>query len=209
MRDLNSNSVTGRPQGTSRSTRDAAGSLSKLLDGAQQSFSEHGYHAATVHDICARANVGIGTFYAHFDDKSQLLKRLMSERAVTLSRLLHAADFVDAATLSQKLRHIVDEPVAAGMWRAWHEAVLVEPSLGGFHTEWQNTTLAALTEHILEARRTGKTQDHLVDPQAAAWAVMSLSREFAIHDREYRPDREALAQLLMALVLGVSAGSRP
>ena len=209
MRDLNSNSVTSRSQGTTRSTRDTAGSLSKLLDGAQQTFAEHGYNAATVHEICARANVGIGTFYAHFDDKSQLLKKLVSERAVTLSRQLSAADFVDAATLARTLRHVVDEPASAGMWRAWHEAVLVQPDLVDFHAQMQNTTLAALTELVGEARRMSKTRHHLVEPEVAAWAIMSLSREFTIHDREYRPEVDALAQLLLAVLFGVSVTSRP
>jgi AcrR family transcriptional regulator len=181
------------------------------LDGAQEAFCERGYHAATVHDICARAGVGIGTFYAHFDDKGQLLKQLMTDRAITLPRLLKAADFADAATLSQKLYEAVDEPVAAGMWRAWHEATLVQDDIAQFHIQWRGKSLKELATLIEEARRANITRgrQHLVDPSIAAWAVMSLAREFTIHDREYRPDVNALASLLQTVVFGVANGSRP
>jgi AcrR family transcriptional regulator len=201
--------VTPRSPAPSKAGRDGAGSLSRLLDGAQQVFAERGYNAATVHDICARASVGIGTFYAHFDDKTQLLKQLMSERAVTLPRQLKASDFTDSATLAQRLVDAVGEPVAVGMWRAWHEAVLGQSELVGFQRDWKSTALAEMTELIREARRTGKTRRDMVDPGVAAWAVMSLAREFAIHDREYRPDMEGLAKLMLTLVLGAAADSRP
>lgn len=43
--------------------RERGDGFRRLLNGAEATFSERGYHAATIHDICARAGVGIGTFY--------------------------------------------------------------------------------------------------------------------------------------------------
>src|SRR6266542_5467464 len=46
----------------------------QLLQGALMSLiQEKGYEALTVQDILDRANAGRATFYAHFDDKEDLL----------------------------------------------------------------------------------------------------------------------------------------
>ena len=107
-----------------RTPRDPARSLARLIDGATYTFVERGYNAATIHDICARAKVGIGTFYAHFDHKRELLQQVVVERGVVLSRLLTPDDLLERKRLASALRKAVEDPASAGLWRAWHEAVL-------------------------------------------------------------------------------------
>src|SRR5438477_4127047 len=84
--------------------------LERLIDGAQATFAERGYHAANIHEICARADVGIGTFYAHFDHKRELLQQVVVERGVLLSRVLVADDLLDRKRLVAALRKAVDDP---------------------------------------------------------------------------------------------------
>lgn len=52
----------------------------KLVDASMKLMSERGYHAATIRDICKRAEVSPGTFYTYFESKLDIL-RDMFERA--------------------------------------------------------------------------------------------------------------------------------
>jgi AcrR family transcriptional regulator len=44
-----------------------------LLNALNELILEKGYEKVTVQDVIDRANVGRSTFYAHFEDKDQLL----------------------------------------------------------------------------------------------------------------------------------------
>jgi AcrR family transcriptional regulator len=183
--------------------RDATESVDRLLDGAQATFIERGYHAASVHDICSRANVGIGTFYAHFDHKRELLQKLVVDRAPLLSRLLTADDLLDRARLVKQLRRALDEPVSAGMWRAWHEAVAEEADLARFHSEWFAESHGELTAIVVEARKRSKRKGRRVSAPVAAWITMTLARELGIGERSRAPAIAELAQVIQEFVLGV------
>jgi len=113
MPNLNSRSVRSTVRRRPTHGREAGGSLERLLAGARSTFAERGYRAANIHEICARSNVGIGTFYAHFDHKRQLLQRVFIERGVLLSRLVTPADLLDHDRLVACLRSASDDPVAA------------------------------------------------------------------------------------------------
>src|SRR5438309_3282797 len=95
MPNPNSPSATVPERRRADRRRDTTGSLDRLLDGAQATFAERGYHLANIHEICARADVGIGTFYAHFGHKNQLLEHLVVERGVSLPQVLTDDDFKD------------------------------------------------------------------------------------------------------------------
>src|SRR5689334_8627333 len=55
---------------------------------------EHGYDGVTIEDITERADVARATFYAHFDDKEQLLTTLFEEITTELSERLTRVDHV-------------------------------------------------------------------------------------------------------------------
>jgi AcrR family transcriptional regulator len=179
--------------------RDPADSLARLLDGAQAIFAERGYHAANVHEICARSNVGIGTFYAHFDHKRDLLQRVFVERVL---RSPTADDLLDHVRLIAALEHAADDPKVAGLLRAWYEAVLDEPDLARFHADWRPSFLNELAATIAEARKRAPSDGPRHDPAVVAWTMATLSREMAIHDRRGLPDLDTLARLLEELMFG-------
>lgn len=202
MPNLNSPSARGPDRRKTVRRRDAATSLDRLLDGAQSTFAERGYHQASIHEICARANVGIGTFYSHFDSKDRLLEHLMVERAVTLPQLLTAEDLTDAPTLTARLRDTLDDPVASGLWRAWHDAVADDPRLARAHAKWRGTALKQLTAIVVKARRTKPPKASRADASVVAWTMMLFARELAIRDREGAPSIEAVARMIHELVFG-------
>src|SRR5438552_5970070 len=188
MPNLNSRSVRSTVRRRPTHGREAGGSLERLLAGARSTFAERGYRAANIHEICARSNVGIGTFYAHFDHKRQLLQRVFVERAVLLSRLVTPGDLLDHDRLVACLRSANDDPIAAGLLRAWYEAVLEEPQIARFHAEWRPATLDTLAATIAEAQQLAPVTGPRIDPSMIAWAIATLSRELAIHDRSRAPD---------------------
>ena len=202
MPNLNSRSVRSTVRRRPTHGREAGGSLERLLAGARSTFAERGYRAANIHEICARSNVGIGTFYAHFDHKRQLLQRVFVERAVLLSRLVTPGDLLDHDRLVACLRSANDDPIAAGLLRAWYEAVLEEPQIARFHAEWRPATLDTLAATIAEAQQLAPVTGPRIDPSMIAWAIATLSRELAIHDRSGAPDTDALARFFETLVLG-------
>jgi AcrR family transcriptional regulator len=202
MPNLNSPSGRGADRRKTIRRRNTSSSLDRLLDGAQAIFAERGYHQANIHEICARANVGIGTFYSHFDSKSRMLEHLMVERAVTLPQLLSAEDLSEVPTLASRLRGLLDDPVASGLWRAWHDAVAEDPELARSHAKWRATALKQLTAIVVKARRAKPTKTSRVDASVVAWTMMLFARELSIRDREGAPSIDVVARMIHELVFG-------
>ncbi len=59
----------------------------KILSSARQVFARKGYHKAVVEEIAQQADVGKGTVYRHFGNKSELFSTLIREitRSMALS----------------------------------------------------------------------------------------------------------------------------
>jgi AcrR family transcriptional regulator len=75
------------PYRTTDRTRDKKDAKrTSMMQAAVQVFAEKGYHAATVRDIVAAADVAIGTFYFYFPDKETLFVYLYEETADFLLR---------------------------------------------------------------------------------------------------------------------------
>jgi AcrR family transcriptional regulator len=71
--------MTERSTGETRPLRkDAARNRARLIAAARAVFAERGLDA-TLDDIAARAGVGTGTAYRHFDDKYELAAELLGE----------------------------------------------------------------------------------------------------------------------------------
>lgn len=201
MTNLNTGAITTPERPVA--VRQRGTSFRRLIDGAEAIFAERGYNAATIHDICARAGVGIGTFYAHFGRKSELLRQVMVVRAQVLSRILTTTDLGDAELLAAGLHKTVDDPRSVGLWRAWHDAVLQEDDLARFHTEWRRAVRDELTSMVEQARAAKPTRGRQMDARFVAWTMMTLARELAIHDRTGgAADVETAAELIAQLVCG-------
>ena len=70
-------------QTTSRIERRKARTVGAILEAAEHEFVEHGYHRTRVEDISERADVAVGSIYAHFDSKLGLYLAVV-DRALTL-----------------------------------------------------------------------------------------------------------------------------
>lgn len=185
--------------------RDVTASLERLLDGAQATFAARGYHLASVHEICARANVGIGTFYSKFDSKNELLRHLMGERTVPLLHSISPTDLCDVAMLETRLRVALDDPLWTGLWRAWLEGAAEDRGLAEAELDWRRTRVAEITALIVAARGRKPRGGSRLEASAAAWTVLACMRAFVLEDRADTPDVSALARVIHALAFGTTA----
>lgn len=70
--------------------KDAARNRQRILDAAKELFAERGL-GVTLHDIAARAGVGVGTIYRHFPEKTPLIDAVFEEHLAELTALFEQA----------------------------------------------------------------------------------------------------------------------
>lgn len=63
----------------------------KIMEAAIKLFSNRGYNAASVDDICAEAGISKGAFYHHFKSKQELFLALLESWLQTIDHAIEAA----------------------------------------------------------------------------------------------------------------------
>lgn len=120
----------------------------QLLSAGLALFGERGYEATAIDAVAQRAEVAVGSFYQHFRNKRQLLLWLMDQ-------LLQALEQLDlrpkgAATVRAGLRDLLQSAFTrdlayAGAYRAWREAILLDPGLAVKQEQIERWTRARVT----------------------------------------------------------------
>lgn len=80
--------INSGPSGHKKERADAARNRAKVLQAAERLFAEKGMTAVTMDDVAAQAQVGKGTLYRRFGDKSGLAAALLDEREAELQQRL-------------------------------------------------------------------------------------------------------------------------
>lgn len=62
--------------------------MNKLLDAAEELFTNNGFHGTSISDICKKADTAVGTFYIYFDSKTDVYRFLMWKYQKRLKTLL-------------------------------------------------------------------------------------------------------------------------
>jgi AcrR family transcriptional regulator len=164
--------------------------LARLLAAGAEVFERDGYARARVEAICEGAEVSVGTFYDHFDNKSELLLRLAQEaheelRLPSAHELRALEEGVEALTTP-----------AAPLTRTWLEAIRVEPALMTEHVKMRQSTLSKVVRWVGESRLRRGVRGSLSD-QIAARVVLTLLKEAALAD--YDPLAERVRELTAAI----------
>lgn len=120
----------------------------RLLAAGLALFGERGYEATSIDAIALRAGVAVGSFYQHFRTKRQLLLCLMDQ-------LLEGLEKLDlrpkgAASIRLALRDLLQgaftrDVAYAGAYRAWREAILLDPTLVSKQEQIESWTRARVT----------------------------------------------------------------
>ncbi len=127
---------------------DAMETRSRLLEAAGEIFAEKGYQAATVREICARADANLAAVNYHFGDKEKLYAAAVrhAHQSGTPERF---SERMPGMAPETRLRHIVRmmlERIIDAQRPAWHSRLMArelgEPTQAG----------SALVESYIRAR---------------------------------------------------------
>ncbi len=87
-----------QPVPATRFARRRRETRSRLLAAACELFAERGLHDTAISDIAARADVGLGTVYLHFQNKDELLAAIVDDDITALlGRIQDATAGLDGA----------------------------------------------------------------------------------------------------------------
>lgn len=185
-----------------RSGRRKAVTRQRLLEAAADVYAGAGVHGATVGAITERADVGLGTFYLHFEDKEAI--------AVAVGQELLARIAAAARDAAEDARH--DDPMSS--FRAATRAVCRVAEREGallhalFRWHGGSARTGALrqvfVDNLAASLERAMAEGHLreEDPRLAAHAVLGLYAESILHwASSGRSDWEALADFLERFTL--------
>ncbi len=109
----------------------------EILDAATKVFSQKGFHAATLDEIAAEADVSKGSLYIHFESKEAMIDGLSQlwqqtddevfEAAEAMPRAIDGIAYVTKATIRRSARPDFSDSIRLGMF-VWAE-VLINPAV--------------------------------------------------------------------------------
>lgn len=148
---------------------------SDLLQASVQVFAQKGYHAATVRDVVAAANVAIGTFYFYFPDKETLFIHLYEETADFLIQAIQQG-LANRSHLPQQIHNGVTTYVNLALYQPAMIHLLLVGGVGAVPaltvkrnlfrdkliTIWQRPLDNALAQQFIPSQNTRRTAAGLV-----------------------------------------------
>jgi AcrR family transcriptional regulator len=176
-------------------TPKSAGTRRRLLDLAARLFVDRGYHAVSMRDIAAAADVTKGAVYGHFRSKGQLLVEVIRWK---IAERDGSMDFVEAEA----------NPLYG---------VAMMHDVGGRETRLLEVDAAAAARHDPEVaaglaslylERHARIRDamsELADPDTAAWVLAALSAGIGMKEATGlpMPDAQRLSTTVWAAVHGL------
>lgn len=154
--------------------------LDAALDGAVQVFREHGYHAASLADLCAAMRLASGSIYKAFRDKRAVF--LAAFDRYTARRTAHVQQATEAEALGRnKLRAMLNCYVEASLGDEGRRGCLVvasaaelstyDPDMAGMVGAALQRVETRLRDLILLGQADGSISSS-VDAEAAARAFL-------------------------------------
>ncbi|MFW6136079.1 MAG: TetR/AcrR family transcriptional regulator [Chloroflexota bacterium] len=153
---------------------------SRLLAAAAEQFTQTGYHATSVKDICTVAGVSKGAFYHHFPSKQAAFLALFDEWMEELQASLATMN-VPGETVAQRLEgygsvmrrvYEVAEGQLPMFLEFWHQATK-DPEVWRATIEPYRRFRELFTEVVGEGIAEGSIRP--VDPHLAAHVLVSLA----------------------------------
>jgi AcrR family transcriptional regulator len=147
----------------------------RIIDAAEALFSQQGYAATSIKQICRSAGVSIGSFYHHFEDKAAVTTALLDRANERFAATLAGIDIGRPHTIESTVTGLIEGPGAA-VYRALREAAEVEPRIAEVAGLYRTTVHGRLTA-ALKAARTHADAEYALDAQSLAWTLLALMRE--------------------------------
>ena len=169
-----------------------------LLEAALSRFAASGYDATTVEDVARDAGIAAGGFYTHFRSKRQVLLILLDRLLTELEPFPSSVPDDEVAALFACIRRRFTRTWRyAGVYRAWREAALRDPTL----TEVQSSIEAWATMRSAAALNVvSKTPGARRDVDVPTLSYM-LSAIFLRLLESNSGDRAALADTVVTMLV--------
>jgi AcrR family transcriptional regulator len=161
----------------------------QLIDAAVALFSERGYAATRIRDICDRAGVAKGLFYWYFPTKLDLFAELVRTMRRRLRRAQAAAMDPDADALTRLRQGTVASVVFMAEHAEYFALVDVEradPNIADTLRAGSQVYLDDVTALLREAQRDGDVID--TDPHVLALGVLGAVSSYSNAWRAGRVD---------------------
>jgi AcrR family transcriptional regulator len=151
----------------------------KLLDAAEQVFSDLGYVDASIVKLTEAAGVGQGTFYLYFDSKRAIFDELVRDLNQRVRHAMKDASSQGETRLESELlgfqayfRFVADHPA---LYRIIRQAEFVSPEMLHHHYE-------RLSEGYIAALRVASDRGEIaeIDPEVTAWGLMGVGELIAL-----------------------------
>jgi AcrR family transcriptional regulator len=191
----------GRPQeGVSRTERRRARTRASLLGAAQRLMQRQGVEATSVAQITEAADVGLGTFYLHFESKVEMLAAVVTEMVrahrTEVERITAAmADpaQIVATAIRFTLHHVVRDPLWS--WFLLRSGLPAERMREAFGEHAMG--------HVRDGLRAGRFLATDLDVVASflTGAIAGVVSERV--DGRLGPDADRMAAQLLLITLGV------
>jgi AcrR family transcriptional regulator len=148
----------------------AAPPAERLLSAAEHLFGERSYQRASVAEICARAGIATGSFYAHFDSKAGIFAAVVRRINDDLRAAMRAA--LECAPADQRARERAAfraffEMLSQRPWidRIVRESEFVDP---GLFREYYEHLARGYARGVRQAQLAGEV-DPRYDPEVIAY----------------------------------------
>ena len=145
----------------------------KLLEAAEQTFAELGYHDASIVKITEAAGVGQGTFYLYFSGKKQVFDEVVLDLNSRVRHAMTEASEQGKTRAERELlgfgaffRFTADHPA---LYRIIRQAEFVSPETLQLHYDKLMRPYAAGLKQAMEAGEVAEG-----DPEVLAWSLMGI-----------------------------------
>lgn len=186
----------------------------RIISASMELIGLHGNSETTVAAICAKADVGIGTFYGHFPARSDLLPIVLAEAGAQLREAIKTSTAGSESYLEYEAR----------AFDGYSDFVAVHPWYPRLEVEAAINAPAAFLEyvHTMSAQVVQAIAAHRIEPEFAAfnereWPVIShivvAARHFLAidwssgHATSIRPNANTRRTWLEVLARGLQAQS--
>lgn len=170
----------------------------RLIDAASSAFAERGYAATSVHDICALADLSVGSFYNHFDDKAGITLGILERENQRVMQRLEAMDLRQPSSIEETLNELLHGP-SAPLYRALREAAEVERHVAEVEAELRRVTQDGLVAAITRARE--GSDGYRLDARPIAWALLAMIRAALADPVSNEPLTRGIAEIVHHSVL--------
>ncbi|HUK71064.1 MAG TPA: TetR/AcrR family transcriptional regulator [Streptosporangiaceae bacterium] len=190
--------------------RDDRPRAQRLLDAAEQIFGERTYRGSTVADVCARAGIATGSFYAHYGSKSELFSavvlRINADARAAMRAAIEQTDGTQRAVERAAFRAFFDMlSERPWIYRIVRESEFVVPGL--FQDYYQSLT-RRYARGVRRAQLSGEIDAHY-DPEVIAYVYAGLGYTIGMRWAEWTGGGHIPADVLDDLLNVLARGLTP